>query len=465
MCRNIARRRSIMESISKEEIREKVRERYAGVAKACGTTALPMKGTPCCGTLQGSNEKRAVDLGYSKEEIGKIPQEANMGLGCGNPTAMASLKPGETVLDLGSGGGIDCFLAASAVGETGKVIGVDMTPDMVSRARGNAEKSGLKNVEFRLGEIEHLPVEDGSVDAIISNCVINLSPEKDKVFREAYRVLKPGGRLAVSDIVATAPLPEEVRKDLSLISACVGGAEMVESVKKILEETGFEEVKVTPLEASRDFIREWLPGKGLENAIASARIEATKPLDKGQGTDQKGLKMSSMEDKEIRKAVYTYFGSGFHCAESITKTVLEMFSRKPHPEAAKAASVFGGGIGGSTEELCGAFTGGVIALGYLLGRDAPGDNMRDAGALVKDFKSRFQTRFGALKCRDLLFSFDEQENPLGCVKLTAETSVILANLLNQFGSSKGIPLDQYGSQPREKVQLGQCPFKAGGCQC
>ena len=197
-----------------------------------------------------------------------------MGLGCGNPTAMASLKPGETVLDLGSGGGIDCFLAASAVGETGKVIGVDMTPEMVSRARENAEKAGLKNVEFRLGEIEHLPAEDKSVDAIISNCVINLSPEKDKVFREAYRVLKPGGRLAVSDMVATAPLPEEVRKDLSLISACVGGAERVESIKRMLEETGFEEVKVTPLEASRDFIREWLPGKGLENALASARIEA-----------------------------------------------------------------------------------------------------------------------------------------------------------------------------------------------
>jgi ubiquinone/menaquinone biosynthesis C-methylase UbiE len=143
-----------------------------------------------------------------------------------------------------------------------KVIGVDMTPDMVSKARENAGKAGLKNVEFRLGEIEHLPAEDKSVDAIISNCVINLSPEKDKVFREAYRVLKPGGRLAVSDIVATAPLPEEVRKDLSLVSACIGGAERVESIQKMLEETGFKEVKVTPVAASRDFIRKWLPEKG-----------------------------------------------------------------------------------------------------------------------------------------------------------------------------------------------------------
>jgi C_GCAxxG_C_C family probable redox protein len=454
-----------MEGKSKEEIRREVRQRYAGLAKGGCCSSGPSKQASCCSTLEDSIEKRTVDLGYSKEEITRVPEGANMGLGCGNPTAMASLKQGETVLDLGSGGGIDCFLAAAAVGETGKVIGVDMTPDMVSRARESAEKAGLKNVEFRLGEIEHLPAEDKSVDAIISNCVINLSPEKDRVFREAYRVLKPGGRLAVSDIVATGPLPEEVRKDLSLISACVGGAERVESIKKMLEETGFQDVKVTPLEASRDFIREWLPGKGLENTLASARIEAIKPGEKGDNTDQKGLKMNPMENKEIKKTVYGHYESGFHCAEVITKTVLEMFSGKPRPEATKAASVFGGGIGGSTEELCGAFTGGVIALGYLMGREAPGDNMRDAGALVKEFKSRFQTQFGALKCRDLLFSFDEQENPLGCVKLTAETSVLLANLLNQFGSNKKLHFDEYGSQPREKVRLGQCPFKPGACQC
>jgi C_GCAxxG_C_C family probable redox protein len=351
------------------------------------------------------------------------------------------------------------------VGETGKVIGVDMTPDMISKARENAEKAGVKNVEFRLGEIEHLPVEDSSVDAIISNCVINLSPEKGKVFREAYRVLKPGGRLAVSDIVATGDLSEEVRNDLSLISSCVGGAERVESIKKILEETGFKDVKVTPLEASRDFIREWLPGTGLESALASARIEAVRPLEKEHEAEEKGFKMNPMDNKEIKKTVYSHYGTGYHCAEVIAKTTLEMFSGKPHPEATKAASIFGGGIGGSTEEICGAFTGGVIALGYLLGRDAPGDNMRDAAALVKEFKSRFQTQFGNLRCRDLLFSFDEQENHLGCVKLTAETTVLLANLLNEFGSMKGMDLDRYATQPREKVQLGQCPFKGGGCQC
>jgi C_GCAxxG_C_C family probable redox protein len=177
------------------------------------------------------------------------------------------------------------------------------------------------------------------------------------------------------------------------------------------------------------------------------------------------LKRSRLESEEIRNAVYGHYGSGFHCAEVIVNTMLDMFSGKPHPEATRAASVFGGGIGGSTEELCGAFTGGVIALGYLLGRETPGDDMRDAGALVQDFKNRFQTQFGTLKCRDLLFSFDEKEGPLGCVKLTAETSIMLANLLNEFGSQKGIPLDEYAGQPRKKVQLGQCPFKGGGCQC
>jgi len=452
-----------MESISKEQIRQKVRERYAGVAKGCCSSANLNPQASCSGELKESIENKATDLGYSKEEMSKVPEGAYMGLGCGNPTAMASLKLGETVLDLGSGGGIDCFLAASVVGKNGKVIGVDMTPDMVSKARENAEKVGMKNVDFRLGEIEHLPVENKSVDAIISNCVINLSPEKDKVFHEAYRVLKPGGRLAVSDIVATAPLPEEVRKDLSLISGCAGGAERAESIREMLENIGFEKVKVTLIEASRDFIQKWLPGTGLENALASAKIEAVKPTENDE--DQKGLKMSPIESKEIKKTVYGHYESGFHCAEVIAKTTLEMFSQKPHPEATKAASIFGGGIGGSTEELCGAFTGGVIALGYLLGRDAPGDNMRDAAALVKEFKSRFQTQFGTLRCRDLLFSFDEKEGPLGCVKLTAETSVMLASLLTEFGSKKGIPLDQYAGQPREKVQLGQCPFKAGGCQC
>lgn len=211
-------------------------------------------------------------------ELVSVPDGVNMGLGCGNPTAIASLKPGERVLDLGSGGGFDCFLAARAVGKQGKVIGVDMTPEMVSKSRENANASGAGNVEFRLGEIEHLPVEDNSIDVIISNCVINLSPEKQKVFSEAYRVLKGGGRLAVSDIVATSSLPEEIREDLSLISECIGGAEDAEAIQRMLVETGFENVRINLIAGSRNLIRKWLPGKGIEDYIVSAIIEAVKPL-------------------------------------------------------------------------------------------------------------------------------------------------------------------------------------------
>jgi ubiquinone/menaquinone biosynthesis C-methylase UbiE len=202
-----------------------------------------------------------------------------MGLGCGNPIAIGSLKAGEKVVDLGSGGGFDCFLAAKEVGETGKVIGVDMTPDMISKSRRNAEKIGTKHVEFRLGEIENLPVADNSVDIIMSNCVINLSPEKLSVYREAYRVLKPGGRLAISDIVATAKLPDEVQKNLALVAACVGGAATIDDTVELLKETGFQNVKIKPNDSSRELIREWDPSKS-ENAgdyVVSAYIEAVKP--------------------------------------------------------------------------------------------------------------------------------------------------------------------------------------------
>jgi len=218
-------------------------------------------------------------MGYSKGDIESVPEGANMGLGCGNPVAIGSLKAGETVVDLGSGGGFDSFLAAKEVGETGKVIGVDMTPDMISKSRRNAEKIGTKHVEFRLGEIENLPVADNSVDIIMSNCVINLSPEKLSVYREAYRVLKPGGRLAISDIVATAKLPDEVQKNLALVAACVGGAATFDDTVELLKEAGFQKIKIKPNDSSRELIREWDPSKS-ENAgdyVVSAYIEAVKP--------------------------------------------------------------------------------------------------------------------------------------------------------------------------------------------
>ncbi len=200
-----------------------------------------------------------------------------MGLGCGNPQAIAALKPGETVLDLGAGGGFDSFLAAKQVGVAGRVIGVDMTPDMVSKARANARTLGATNVDFRLGEIEHLPVSDGSVDVILSNCVINLSPDKEAVFREAFRVLRPGGRLAISDVVATNKMPDALLGDVLALTGCVSGAASAETLRTLLHDAGFTNVRVEVREESRAFIRDWMPGSGVEDYVASGNIEAIKP--------------------------------------------------------------------------------------------------------------------------------------------------------------------------------------------
>ena len=199
-----------------------------------------------------------------------------MGLGCGNPQAIASLRKGEVVLDLGSGGGFDCFLAAKAVGKTGSVIGVDMTPEMISKARENAAKSGDDNVEFRLGEIESLPVADEVVDVVMSNCVINLSPEKPKVFKEVFRILRHGGRLAITDIVATAALPEDIRNNLELHAGCIAGATLITELESMLEDAGFTNIQVKPIDASKAFISQWFEGMSIGDAVVSATIEAIK---------------------------------------------------------------------------------------------------------------------------------------------------------------------------------------------
>ncbi|OPX86799.1 MAG: Erythromycin 3''-O-methyltransferase [Pelotomaculum sp. PtaB.Bin104] len=204
-------------SDDKEDIRDFIRKNYADVALQNGSGGCCGSGNSC-EVFSLDADEVSINIGYTENDLKNVPAEANMGLGCGNPIAIAGLKEGEVVLDLGSGGGIDCFLARALVGETGHVIGVDMTPEMIKLARKNAEKSGYKNIEFRLGEIEHLPVADSSVDVIISNCVINLSMDKVQVFKDAFRVLKPGGRLSITDIVATKQLPQDMKKDLNLIS-------------------------------------------------------------------------------------------------------------------------------------------------------------------------------------------------------------------------------------------------------
>jgi arsenite methyltransferase len=299
-----------METLDKEKIRESVRNRYGKIAKSskftpeinsptsccstetlqqtiplascCGTQPSAKQENSCCGNEDFSIEKMAAymgSLGYSKEDLANVPDGANMMLGCGNPVALASLKPGETVVDLGSGGGFDCFLAAKEVGETGRVIGVDMTPDMISKARKNVEKIQTRNVEFRLGEIEHLPIADNTADIIMSNCVINLSPDKVSVYQDAYRVLKPGGRLAISDVVATAPLPDEIKNNLALLGACIGGAATIEDTEEMLKKAGFTDVSITPHDKSREIIREWDPkNKKSADYVVSANIAAQKPL-------------------------------------------------------------------------------------------------------------------------------------------------------------------------------------------
>ncbi|MDM8569037.1 arsenite methyltransferase [Thiotrichales bacterium HSG1] len=274
-----------MQTIKNDEIRQKVRESYANVANSnstltsscCGTSETKSNNVNCCSSATSSPEEESFNMGYSKSELVLLPDGANMGLGCGNPQAIASLKSGETVLDLGSGGGIDCFLAANAVGDDGHVIGIDMTPEMVSKARENTVKSGFTNIEFRLGEIENLPVADNTVDVIMSNCVINLSPDKQQVFNDSLRILKSGGRLAISDVVATAKLPDELLNDPKLYSACVSGAVQIEVLESMLEKAGFIHIQIKPKVESKEFIREWAPGSNIEDYVVSATIEAVKP--------------------------------------------------------------------------------------------------------------------------------------------------------------------------------------------
>jgi arsenite methyltransferase len=263
------------EANTTEDLRDKVRNAYAAIAK---------EEKPCFSCSQGgcgegmSAQEYGKSLGYSEKELEEGAIGADLGLGCGNPGAIADLKPGEVVVDLGSGGGFDCFLAAKRVGDTGRVIGVDMTEEMLALARRNAEKKGYRNVEFRFGFIERLPVEDSSVDVVISNCVVNLSPNKEAVFKEVARVLKPGGRMVISDIVTTTDLPEAIRNDIYRRTGCITGSTKIEELEAILSRVGFENVRIDIKEESRDFISNWAPGSQAEKFIAAASIQGKKRM-------------------------------------------------------------------------------------------------------------------------------------------------------------------------------------------
>jgi SAM-dependent methyltransferase len=275
-----------------DQIRSEVREHYSAIARgeprAIGSMTRGARGaqTACCGpsTHSGCCSPTGVDaktatrrLGYSDAELAAAPETANLGLGCGNPQAIAELRAGEVVVDLGAGGGFDAFLAARAVGATGRVIGVDMSADMVALARDNATKQRTGNVEFRLGEIEHLPLPDGTADVLISNCVINLAPDKRAVYADAFRVLKPGGRIAISDIVALAPMPAALAGDVAALCGCISGAALASEVEPMLRSLGFVDVAVEIDPASPDVLDGWAPGQGYDRLVASARIRATKP--------------------------------------------------------------------------------------------------------------------------------------------------------------------------------------------
>jgi arsenite methyltransferase len=232
------------------DIRETVREAYGKTARGEGAPGGSCCGPSCCGGPGTTADELASKIGYSADELRALPEGSNLGLSCGNPTAIAALEPGQVVLDLGSGGGFDCFVAGPKVGTAGRVIGVDMTPDMIARARQNLASyrgsTGLDNVEFRLGEIEHLPVADASVDVVISNCVINLSPEKPQVWKEIARVLKPGGKVAASDIALLQPLPADLRKMVEALVGCIAGAVMLDEYRAMVEGAGLVDTKLSP---------------------------------------------------------------------------------------------------------------------------------------------------------------------------------------------------------------------------
>ncbi len=326
-----------MNTKDQHQIREAVRQKYSSVVLASEKNSCCTPFASCC-AQPTDFDVQSLKLGYTKEELESVPTGANLGLGCGNPQAIARLKAGEVVLDLGSGAGFDAFLAAAQVGEKGLVIGVDMTPEMLRKARENKQKLNLPQVDFRLGEIEYLPVADQTVDVIISNCVINLSPDKMQVFQEAFRVLKPGGRLAISDIVTLGELPQSIRSDMELYTGCISGASSVDNLTSMLQQAGFRQIEINEKNGSKELIADWDPNKTFSELVISASIEAVKPasfelseLSAFQELDKSDwaaalelLKISRLPTSDLEAAPVRLYGI-FHAEKLTAVSGLEIY--------------------------------------------------------------------------------------------------------------------------------------------
>jgi C_GCAxxG_C_C family probable redox protein len=425
-----------MKELTKDGIRQLVRDHYGKVAggNACGCGGG--SGGGCCAPGSQKSEPIGKALGYSDADLSGVVDGANMNLGCGNPVAIGKIKPGETVLDLGSGGGFDSFLTAKAVGPEGQVIGVDMTPEMVSLAKENAKKMDVANVSFRLGEIEHLPVADAGVDVILSNCVINLSPDKPRIWREAFRVLRPGGRLSISDVVATNELPEHLREQAILHTGCVAGTESVETLKAQLIESGFEKVSIRIRPGSRELIRQWLPGSGVEQYVASADIEAIKP-------HLSELKLPEGRDwiQDVRKKAEENMRHYDNCTQSIVAAFMDVLGLEDR-WVLKSTSGF---IGGMMSSLtCGIHAAGVIVIGLLMGRKRLEDGLDGIFPSVlptQELIHRLNKKLGSHSCRELTgvdftdldqaMAFQSSEGHQQCISRVADGAEEIAKLISE----------------------------------
>lgn len=426
------------------EIRQIVRKHYSKVAtgSSCGCGSTETAETGCCLPDQALSRGYNTALGYSAEDLNTSVDGTNMNLGCGNPIAIGKLQPGEKVLDLGCGGGFDSFLAAKAVGPEGHVIGVDMTPEMIEKARVNQNKIGSQNVSFRLGEIEHLPVADGAVDVILSNCVINLSPNKSQVWREAFRALRPGGRCAVSDIVALDTLPDSLKKKLELITGCISGAEQVDIIQQQIEAAGFENVQIQIKPESKKFIRSWFPESGVERYVASANIEAYKPvppiLQIPEGQDW------IAEIKEKAEQNMRRYGN---CTQSIVSAFIDVLGVE-EPNLSRLSSGFLGGM--THSHTCGIHTAGVLLLGFVHGRDRLEEGMDTLYPVILAIRELFQQlgeTFGSHSCKELTgvdftnprqaARFQKSEESKKCITMVGEGAEIIALILQNLNEEGG----------------------------